>query len=169
MKKKVKLIIITIILCIVTFIMGYYVTLTIDNAKIGDNVNIKVTYEDTDKASILSIKKMTKDEALKEWPYIFHIENTGSDKGLFQIIIKGEDSNNINDSDLEYILEESEKEVSSGNLSSIKNNILYEGKIDGIEKKEYKLYIYSNKDLEDDSVFEYTLKFNVIKMGGPGF
>ena len=165
--KNFKLIFATIILCIIAFIIGYYLTLSLDKLKSGDDVNIKVTFEDTEKFSIPSVKKMSEEEALKEWPYIVHIENTGNDKGLYQIIIK-EDETDIKKEDLKYLLNENDKEVSKGNINDIKNNVLYESEINGKEEKEYKLYIYCSKDYLDES-FSYKLEFNVIKSGGPGF
>ncbi len=165
--KKVKLIIITLILCIVAFLIGYYVRLSLDKWKGGEDVNVKVVYEDSEIFTIPSIKKMSKKEALEEWPFIVHIENTGKDKGLYQIIIKAEDKS-ISTDNLEYVLMENDKEIKSDSLKNIKNDILLESEINGKEKKEYKLYIYSNKDYEEGN-FSYKLTFNVIKSGGPGF
>ena len=169
MKSKIYLIVSTLIFSIIAFIIGFYLTLAIDKAKGGEDVNIKVTYEDSETYIIPSVKKMTKDEALKEWPYIVHVENTGSDKGLFQIIIKDIDKSTIKRDDLDYILEEDKIEVSKGNLNTLKNNILFEGEIDGKEEKVYKLYIYTTKDFDVKDTYEYKLEFNAIKTGGPGF
>ena len=168
MKKKAIRIIITIILCIITFIGGYYLTLFLDNLGRGDDLNVTVTFDDTESYIIPSTKKMTKEEALKEWPYIIHLENTSSGKGQYQIIIHDLDTATIKREDLNYLLMLDDKEVGSGKLSSIKENVLYTGEIKEKAKYEFKLYIWVINDIEEGK-YEYKLDFNTIKSGGPGF
>ncbi len=165
--KKVKKIIIIIILCLLCGLVGYFGTLTLDKMKNKGTVNITVTFDDNESFILENTNKLTKEDALKEWPYIINIENTGDAKGLYQIIIKDIDSN-IERENLEYSLYLNDNEVSSSKLSDIKENILYTHEINGNTKQEYKLYIWVNDEFEE-AKYEYKLEFNTIKAGGPGF
>ena len=144
------------------------ISLKIDMIRKGGNVDIKVTFDDTKTYTIPNIKKLTKEEALKEWPYKFLVENKGNAKGLYQIIIE-DVSKSIKREDLDYALVLDEKEINKGTLSKLKDNILYTYEIDKNTKQNYELYIWCNKDVDDKSNYEYKLSFNVIKDGGPGF
>ena len=62
-----------------------------------------------------------------------------------------------------------DKEVASGKLDSIKDNVLYIGEIDGNTKQKYKLYIWVTSEVSEKDIYEYRLEFNTIKSGGPGF
>ena len=166
--KKIKIILLTIVLCLLSGAIAYYVTLQIDKYRKGGNVDVKVTFDDTETYVIPSIQKMSKEEALKEWPYKVTVVNSGNAKGLYQIIIE-DVSNSIQRDDLDYALFIDEKEVSSGNLKKIKDNILYTYEISANETQKYDLYIWCVKDQKEESKYEYKLTFNVIKDGGPGF
>ena len=166
--KKGKVIIVTILLCVLSGILAYFISLKIDMLRKGGNVDIKVVFDDTETYIIPSVKKLTKEEALKEWPYKLKINNSGSAKGLYQILIE-DISNSIPRDDLEYALFQDEKEVQSGSLSKIKDNILYTYEIDGGKEQKYDLYIWCTNDHKDEDKYEYKLTFNVIKDGGPGF
>lgn len=168
MKSKIKFIIISIILCLLSGVLAYFITLKIDMIRKGGNVDIKVTFDDTETYVIPSTKKMTKEEALKEWPYKLEVLNNGNAKGLYQIIIT-DVSDSIKREDLDYVLMLDEKEVSSGTLSNIKNNVLYTYEIDKNSKQKYDLYIWCTENQDEKSTFEYKLTFNAIKDGGPGF
>ena len=135
----------------------------------GGDVNLTVTFDDTDYYTIPSIKKMNKEEALKEWPYIFELDNTGLGKGLFQMIISETEKSTIKREDLTFALYLDDKEIKSDKLSNIKDNILYQGEIAPKTKDKYKLYIWTTNDVEKESIYEYKLEFNTIKDGGPGF
>ena len=164
-----KKIIGVILLCIVIGIVAYFGTLFLDNLRKGGDVNVTVTFDDTESYVIPSIEKMNKEKALSEWPYMMEVNNTGSGKGLYQIIITDVEKSTIKRDKLEYLLKLDDKEVSSGKLNDIKNNVLYTGSIEGKTKQKYKLYIWVTTDVEKDSVYEYKLEFNTIKTGGPGF
>jgi len=164
-----KKIIGVVLLCIITGFGAYFGTLYLDNLKRDDNVHVTVTFDDTDTFTLESISKMNKEEALKEWPYIMEVNNTGSGKGLYQIIIKDMEKSTIKRDDLAFSLYLDDREVGEGNLSNIKDNILYTGEINGKTKQKYKLYIWVTKEVEKESLYEYKLEFNTIKAGGPGF
>ncbi len=184
MKKKIKIIIITIILCAIAGALGYFVTYKIDLAKKGGSVDVKVTFDDTETYVIPSVKKMSKEEALKEWPYKIQVENSGTAKGLYQILIT-DISKSIKRDNLDYVLYLDEKEIQEGNLGKIKDDILYTYEIDAKKTQKYDLYIWCSKDCEEvkdikeekekkeeekeTPTYEYKLTFNVIKSGGPGF
>ena len=164
-----KKIIGVILLCITVGIGAYYGTLYLDNLKKNGDVHVTVTFDDTETYVIPEIVKMTKEEALKEWPYIMEVENTGSGKGLYQIIITDIETNTINRDSLEYSLYMDDKETGSGKLKDIKDNILYTGEIEGKTKQKFKLYIWVVNDVSKEATYEYKLEFNTIKAGGPGF
>jgi hypothetical protein len=164
-----KKIIGVILLCLVMGVVAYYGTLYIDNLRKGGDVNVTVTFDDTETYVIPSIEKMDKEKALKEWPYMMDVENTGSGKGLYQIIITDKETSTIKRDKLDYLLYLNDKEIKSGKLKDIKDNILYTGEIEGKTKQRYKLYIWVNSEVEKESVYEYKLEFNTIKTGGPGF
>ena len=164
-----KKIIGVILLCLVMGVVAYYGTLYIDNLRKGGDVNVTVTFDDTETYVIPSIEKMNKEKALKEWPYMMDVENTGSGKGLYQIIITDKETSTIKRDKLDYLLYLDDKEIKSGKLKDVKDNILYTGEINGKTKQRYKLYIWVNSEVEKESVYEYKLEFNTIKSGGPGF
>ena len=164
-----KKIVSVILLCLVIGVVAYFGTYYLDKLRKGGEVNVTVTFDDTETYTIPSVKKMNKEAALKEWPYIMEVNNTGGGKGLYQIIIKDVEKATIKRDDLEYSLYLDEKEVTSGKLSDIKKDVLYEGEIAGNTKQKYKLYIWVTKDVEEKDIYEYKLEFNTIKSGGPGF
>ena len=99
-----------------------------------------------------------------------HVENTGSNKGLYQIIIKDMKENTIKRDVLEYSLYLDDKEVKTGKLKDLKENILYTYEVNANTKQDYKLYIWANEEENvENPVYEYKLSFSVIKTGGPGF
>ena len=163
-----KKVLITIVLCIVFGVIGYFGTLKLDELRKDGDVSLNVVFEDNKEYEIPSIKVMKKEEALKEWPYIIHLDNKGKGTGLYQIILS-EQENSIQRDNLDYVLLCDDKEVASGHLNEIKNNVLYQGEIKGETKKDYKLYIWVIKEVEENSKFVYQLEFNTIKAGGPGF
>jgi len=164
-----KRIIGVIILCAIIGVGAYFGTLYMDKLRKGGDVNVTVTFDDTETFTLESIKKMDKEMALKEWPYIINVENTGSGKGLYQVIITDMEKSTIKREKLEYSLLLNEKEVASGKLENIKDNVLYTGEIEGNSKQEFKLYVWVIDEVETDSLYEYKLEFNTIKSGGPGF
>lgn len=164
-----KRIIGVILLCGIIGVGAYFGTLYLDKLKKGGEVKVTVTFDDTETYVIPSVKKMKKEEALNEWPYIMEVDNTGSGKGLYQIIITDIDKSTLKRDVLEYALYLEDKEVKTGKLSDIKDNILYTGEIEGKTKQKYKLYIWVISEVDEKSVYEYKLEFNTIKTGGPGF
>ena len=167
--KRSKLIIIGIVLAILSGVLGYFGTLYLDKLRKGGEVNVSVTYEDVEEFTLENKKKLDKDDALKEWPYIFHVENTGNAKGLYQIKIIDLDGNTIKREDLSFVLMMDDKEIKSGKLNELKENILYTGEIEGTVKQDFKLYIWSCEDYMEEDIYKYKLDIVVIKTGGPGF
>lgn len=168
-KKKVWKIIVVIILMAIVGILSYYGTFYLDKKKNGGEVKVTVTFDDTESYVIPNTKKLDKEKAMEEWPYMMEVENSGDAKGLYQIIITDMESSNITRDKLDYVLMEDEKEIASGNLDKLNKNVLFEGSIEGKTTKKYKLYIWSTEENTEDAVYEYKLEFNTIKAGGPGF
>ena len=164
-----KRIIGVILLCGIIGVGAYFGTLYLDKLKKGGEVKLTVTFDDTESYVIPSIKKMNKESALNEWPYIMELDNTGGGKGLYQMIITDIDTSTLKREVLEYALYLDDKEIKTGKLSDIKDNVLYTGEIEGKSKQKYKLYIWVTKEVDEKSVYEYKLEFNTIKTGGPGF
>ena len=100
-----KKIIGVILLCLVMGVVAYYGTLYIDNLRKGGDVNVTVTFDDTETYVIPSIEKMDKEKALKEWPYMMEVDNTGSGKGLYQIIITDVETSTIKRDKLDYVFQ----------------------------------------------------------------
>lgn len=169
MKKKIVRIILIIILFVVAFIGSYAITYFIDQYNFKNKeATINVTFDDNEYYIMPNNEVLDDDKALLEWPYNFVISNTGNTEGLYQILIIDDQENDIERSNLSYILLEGEQEIKKGDLKDIKNDILYEGNIKKDSKKKYKLYIYcSNKT--DGKVYKYSIKLNAILKGGPGF
>ena len=71
-----KKIIGVILLCALIGVGTYFGTLYLDKLKNKGDVNVTVTFDDTETFKLETIKKMNKEEALKEWPYIMNVENT---------------------------------------------------------------------------------------------
>ena len=158
-----------IFLCLLIGVVAYFGTYYLDKLRKGGDVNVTVTFDDTESYIIPSTIKMDKEKALLEWPYIMEVNNTGSGKGLYQIIITDIENSTIERKKLSYSLHLDDKEVTTGVLSDIKDNVLYEGEITGNTKQKYKLYIWVNSDVDEEDTYEYKLEFNTIKSGGPGF
>lgn len=170
MKNKTKIgkIIGIILFTLVIIGLSYFVTYEVDNyLKKQKNVNIEVTFDDTEFYTIPYTKKSDKETMLKEWPYMFTIKSSGNAKGLYQIIIKDKVINNIKRENLEYVLILDEKEVKTGLLSDISNNVLYESSIKNSSQR-YKLYIWNKDDIEKCE-YSYQITINAIYEGGPGF
>lgn len=165
MKKVVSV----IFLCLIVGVVAYFGTFYLDKLRRGGDVKVTVTFDDTESYVIPNISKMDKEKALAEWPYIMEVNNTGSGKGLYQILITDIETSTIKRDDLEYVLYLDDQEITSGKLGEIKNNVLYTGEILGKTKQKYKLYIWVIKDQEKEANYEYKLEFNTIKSGGPGF
>lgn len=158
-----------ILLCLVLGTLSYFGTRELDKLRKGGEVNLTVTFDDTETYVIPSVVKMDKEKALQEWPYIMEVTNTGKGKGLYQIIITDTEKSTIKRENLSYALYLDDKEIQNGELIEITKNILYTGSIDGNKTQKYKLYIWVSEEVEKDSIYEYKLEFNTIKEGGPGF
>ena len=164
-----KKIIGVILLCLVVGVIAYFGTLYLDNLRKGGDVSVTVTFDDTETWKLETYEKMDKEKALKEWPYIMEVNNTGSGKGLYQIIITDMEKSSIKREKLDYSLYLDEVEVTSGSLDKIKDNVLWTGEIEGKTKQKYKLYVWVTSEVQKEDVYEYKLEFNTIKSGGPGF
>ena len=158
-----------ILLCLVCGVVAYFGTLYLDNLKKGGDVKIVVTFDDTETFTLESIEKMDKEKALKEWPYIMEVNNLGTGKGLYQVIITDMEKSTIKREVLDYALFLDDKEVATGKLKDVKDSILYTGEIEGKTKQQFKFYVWVTSDVEKESIYEYKLEFNTIKSGGPGF
>ncbi len=164
-----KKIIGVILLCIAIGVGTYFGTLYLDSLRNKGEVKLTVTFDDTESFKLETIKKMTKEEALKEWPYIMKVENKGEAKGLYQILITDVETSTIKRDKLEYSLKLDDQEITSGKLKDVQDNILYTGEIEGKTTQNYKLYIWVIDEVDKEDNYEYKLEFNTIKAGGPGF
>lgn len=166
---KKKFILIGIILVIISGIVGYFGTMYLDQLRKGGTVDISITYEDVEEFQIENNKKLDKENALKEWPYIFHLENKGSATGLYQIKIEDNKDNTIKRDDLSYVLLMNDQEIKTGKISELKDDVLYQGEAKDNSKQDFKLYIWSNTDYQEEDIYKYKLNIEAIKTGGPGF
>ncbi len=139
------------------FLVGF-VSYKISNKLVG-NVDIKITFDDSKTFTLENVNKISKEEALKNWPYIFKLENTSSREADYQLIIS-DVSGNIKRNSLSYVLVRDDQELDSGKLDTIKDNILYQGHVDGKQVQNYKLYVYVNKTL-DEKIEELSYEYKI--------
>lgn len=152
--KKVGKIIGIIFLCGFSLVLGYFVTKYLDKNLYLDT-NILVTFEDTKEFNLESNSVLKKEDAIKEYPNKFKVENKSLKKVKYDIILKEIDSN-VDKENLEYVLYEGDKEVASGSIKDIKD-ILYSSNLGMKKSIEYKLYIYLTKEKEEAS-YKYSLE-----------
>ena len=120
------------------------------------NTNIKITFEDNESFTLEDVTELSEEEALKLWPYIFHMENEGNREANFKLVIS-DVSGDIKRDNLDYFLMRDDKKVTSGHLKDLEDNIIYKGSIDKKEKNDYKLYIWvTSKDAGEK--YEYSIK-----------
>ena len=155
---KVGKIIGVILLCIFVVGISYVVSLYVDKNKYGD-INVIATFEDTEEFKLENLDKETKEEALKNYPYIFTLENKSLANLDFDLTIEDKLSEGLDRSSLDYIILVNDKEVASGTLSDIKDNVLLKNSISRKKKDTYKVYIYFNEKLENVE-YSYSLKVN---------
>lgn len=158
MKKRLLIgkIIGTIGLLIFTMGISYIITYYLDRS-LYENISLLVTFEDDTTFSLLELKELEKEEALKTYPYVFNVLNKGKSEVTYKIEIKDEEISGLDRNSLDYILFLNDKEVKTGTLSEIADNILYEAKIKKNQTDIYKLYIYLNEEKEEVS-YKYSLK-----------
>ena len=145
-----------ILLCIFAMGITYVVSKYVDASRYG-SINIDVTFEDSKEFSLENKDQQTKTEALKDYPYIFTIENKSLANLDFDLVLEDKLSEGIDRSSLDYIVLVNDKEIASGNLDSIKDNILLKNKINRKTKDTYKVYIYFNEKLNKPE-YSYSLK-----------
>lgn len=147
-----------IFVCGVSYIISY----TAD-AELFNSVNLVMTYEDTKTFKIEKTDVLSKEDALKEYPYIFEIENKGG-KTNYELVITDIGNDKLIDrEDLNYILYLNGEVVGEGSLDKLNDNLLYNNKIDKKKKDIYKLFIYVVNKVSSDEVYEYEVKINVNK------
>lgn len=145
-----------ILLCIFVAGMTYVVTRYLEAARYSD-INLLVTFEDTKEFTLENTKKLTKEEALLTYPYIFTVENKGSRKADFEIKLTDSFEKNVTRDKLNYIIMKGDKELVSGKLSEIpKDNIFYTNSVEAKKTDTYKIYIYLVEDIKDAS-YTYSL------------
>ncbi len=141
-------------ICIFACGIAYVVTHYIEKSKYAD-INLIVTFEDTKEFTLENVKKLTKEEALNTYPYVFTLENKGIVGTDFNLKI--EDNKDTPRENLNYILLLNDKEIVSGKLSDIKDDILFSGNIARKKTDTYKVYIYFNTDIKN-AKYTYSLK-----------
>lgn len=169
MKKKVLRTILVVLILIISIVSSYFITMFVDKANNkGKEAIIDVVFDDNEYYVMPNSEVLDKETALLEWPYKFSVSNKGNTAGIYQIIILDDKDNDLKRDDLSYILFLDDKEIATGNLIDLKNDILYEGNIKKNSEQKYKLYIYKTKETEGKN-YKYSIKLNAILEGGPGF
>ncbi len=138
--------------CIFACGMTYIVTHYFEQEKYA-NINLIATFEDNKEFTLENVEKLNHDEALKTYPYIFTLENKGKYNVDFDLKLK-DDGNRSN---LDYIIIKNDKEVKSGSLDSLKNDILLNSSVDKKKTDTYKIYIYYSEKVEKPS-YKYSLE-----------
>lgn len=169
-KKRIIKGILIIALSLIIIGVSYIGSLYIDKWYQGrEKVAINVTFDDAKTYTIPTNKKLTQEEALKTWPYMFTIENTENGTGLYQLIIKDVSDSTITRDKLNYLLLMDEDKIGGGSLAKITNDVLYEGKITKHQSQRFKLYIWAMDDVQKSDTYTYQITLNAIKDKGPGF
>ena len=119
------------------------------------NTNILVTFEDSEEFSLESTDKLTKDEALKIYPNTFKVENKSLKSVKYNVLFEEKESN-LEKDNLSFILYLNDKEIKSGNISDLQDNILYNGIIYIKKTDVFKLYLYLNINKEEVK-YNYTI------------
>ncbi len=144
-------------ICLLAVGVSYFLAYALEKSLYND-INLLVTFEDTKEFSVESLDKKSEEEALKTYPYIFVIENKENSNVKFTMKIK-DTLENLERSNLNYIIYLGEKEVKRGLLSEVKDNLLYEGNIKSKSKDTYKIYVYANETLKD-ATYKYSILIN---------
>ena len=148
-------IIISIILAIFSMGFSYVITSNLDK-HLFMPIDLLITFEDTKEFTLETTKSLEKEEALTFYPYAFKIENRGTEAN-YQILLEDVEIKNITRDNLNYVLMKDKKEVKSGSLKNLDNNVLYETKILEEDITLYQLYIYVTKE-SDDVIYTYQIK-----------
>ena len=143
-------------LCLFAVGASYFLTQYLDK-NLYLNTELEVTFEDTKEFTLENKNKLTKEEAVKEYPNRILVENKSLKKVDYTISIDNKNTDNLDS--LNYVLYLNDKEVKEGNLKDLKDNILYETKIEKKKTDTYKLYVYLTKDIEDID-YTYTIVVN---------
>ncbi len=152
--KHLKKIVLTIIFCILAFGISYYATRYLEKNSFL-NTNLLITFEDTKEFTLENTNKLSKEEALETYPYIFTVENKGFGKVNYKLYLK-DIENDVDKKNLDYILYKNDKEVGVGSLNDLKEGLLYTTNISLKSTDTYKLYVYFNTSLEDAS-YKYSI------------
>lgn len=120
------------------------------------NTNVHIVFEDGESFKLEDVSELSETEALKLWPYIFHMENQGNRKAKYKFVIS-DVSGDIKRDNLDYVLLKDDNKVASGHLKDIKDNVLYKDEVNKKEKNDFKLYIWvTSKDAGTE--YEYSIK-----------
>ena len=140
-------------ICIFACGIAYVVTHYLEKNKYAD-IDLIATFEDTEEFTLENVKKLDKEGALKTYPYVFTLENKGIASVNFNLKLEDSEFSREN---LDYIVVLNDKEVASGSLSEIKDDILLKGNIGRKKTDTYKVYIYYTEDVKD-AKYSYSLK-----------
>lgn len=149
----------TIGLILFTIGISYIITYQLERNKFED-INIQVTFEDSEKFTLENLNKLDKESAMLTYPYIFEVKNDGKGMTSYKIKIKSLELDGIKKENLNYILIKNDLEVKSGSLIDLENDLLYNTNISKKETDIYKLYIYLNEEFEGVSC-KYSLIIEV--------
>ena len=152
MKKRILFgkIIGTIGLILFTIGISYFITYYLERDKFQD-INLLISFEDNREFTLENLNKLDKENALLTYPYIFEIKNQGKGEVSYKLKIKSIELENLKKENLDYILIKNDKEIKSGSLVDLEDNLLYNTNISKEEIDVYKLYVYLNQEIENCS------------------
>ena len=145
-------------ICLISMGVSYTITYYMEKSLYYD-IELLVTYEDTKSFKLENTNVLTKEEALKTYPYIFSLENKGKGEVTYQLKINDIKNSTTRDK-LDYILYKNDEELKSGNLALLENDILITDSLEKDETIAYKVYIYLNEEIEN---LEYEYEIKVLK------
>ena len=166
MKKWLLLLISGIVLVVAIFLITFYSWGYFNQRKPKVDLNtLEIVLSDDGE---VNLKEQTPTEDNKSddiIPYNFKVTNKSDTKAKYQILLEdfiSDDSNALLSRNvLKYELKKDGVTIKSGDLSSIKNNILNENSINAKEEDKYELRIWVNNDVSASEWVGKTYNYNV--------
>ena len=106
--KRIIIVLVILALGALTAFASYYIS-----KKYVKKASLNLTFEDSKSYVIPVVEELKEEDALKEWPYIMHLENTGKREANFNLFIKDVDGD-IKREYLNYVIMKDDKKVESG-------------------------------------------------------
>lgn len=158
-----------IVLTVSIFLLSFYSWNFFDKRKPNNNLtNLEIVLSDDGKVDLTEQTPINNNDGKNNIPYIFSVKNNGNFSAKYQVLIEDFISDYSTDvlsrKCLNYELSQDGLTKKTGNLSEIKNNVIYEDIILYDETKNYEFRIWVDENaLAVDWVgktYNYNIKVN---------